>query len=96
MFSPGERAMAPANLSSRKGIHFWAKGDGRTYRVMLFAQSKGMTPLTQTFVAGSEWKQIELPFTAFGTDGRDIMAIMFLGGPEPGPFTFQIDDIRIR
>ena len=96
LFSPGERVMSPANLSSRKEIKFWAKGDGRTYRVMLFVQSKGMTPQTLTFVAGSEWKEIELPFSAFGTDGHDIMAIMFLGGPEPGPFRFEIDDIRIR
>lgn len=97
MFSPGPQMMAPANLATRKEIAFWAKGDGSTYRVMMFAESKGYTPLTQTFVAGPEWKEFTFPLSAFGgTDGRDIMALMFVGGPKPGPFNFQIDNVHFR
>lgn len=29
LFSPGSAPMAPANLSSKKAIHFWIRGDGR-------------------------------------------------------------------
>src|SRR5262249_12637851 len=54
IFFPGEAPMSPANLSSKKEIRFWAKGDGRTYSVLLFGQSRGFTPMMQTFVAGTE------------------------------------------
>ena len=97
MFSPGQQPMTPANLSSKKEVSFWAKGDGKTYRAMIFAESKGYTPLTQTFVVDSAWKEYVFPLSAFGgIDGRDIMALMFVGGPQPGPFRLQIDDVRFR
>jgi hypothetical protein len=31
-------------------LRLWAKGDGRTYNVMLLVKSKGFEPLTRTFV----------------------------------------------
>jgi hypothetical protein len=97
MFSPGAQIFAPANLSSRKEVQFWAKGDGQTYRVMIFAQSKGYTPLSKDFVAGSEWTQFTFPLSSFGgIDGHDLMALLFVGGPKPGPFSLQIDEVRFR
>ena len=97
MFSPGERPMAATNLSSKKELVFWAKGDGKTYRVMAFSESKGYMPLIVTFVAGSEWKEIVIPIASFGgIDGHDLMGIAWVGGPQPGPFAFRIDDVRLR
>jgi imidazolonepropionase-like amidohydrolase len=97
MFSPGTQPMAPADLSSRKEIVFWTKGDGKRYRLMVFSQSRGMTPLVQAFDAGLEWKEIAIPFSALGgIDGRDVLAILFAGGPTPGEFSFQIDGVRVR
>jgi hypothetical protein len=83
------------NLSSKKTIHFWARGDGRTYVVMIFAQSLGRVPGTQTFVAGPEWKEYRLPISAFGTDGHDIGGILFSAAAPSGKFSFQIDDVRV-
>jgi hypothetical protein len=97
MFFPGPTPMAPANLSSRKAIRFRARGDGKTYRVMLFTQSTGNVPLIQPFVAGPDWKEILLPFAAFGTtDGHDLMGVLFSGGPQPGAFALQIDDVSFQ
>jgi imidazolonepropionase-like amidohydrolase len=96
MWFPGVAPMAPTDLSSRHEFRFWAKGDGKTYRVMVFAQSKGMMPLTQTFVADAEWREVVMPWTAFGIDGHDVMGVAIVGGPQPGPFAFQIDDVRLR
>jgi hypothetical protein len=96
MWTPGAQAMSPVNLSAKQGIGFWTRGDGKTYRVMVFAQSKGMTPLTRTFVAGPEWREVVLPWSDFGIDGSDVMGIVFAGGPQPGPFGFQIDTLRLR
>jgi len=96
MFSPGRAPFAPANLASKKAIRFWARGDGRTYRVMFFTQSGGRIPAQVKFVAGPEWKEYTFPFSAFnGTDGHDIMAILFVAGLPGGPFQFWVDDVRL-
>lgn len=96
MWSPGSVPMQPGDLSTTKEIVFSAMGEGATYRVLVFAQSSGMTPLMHEFTAGSEWREIVVPWTALGTDGTGVMAIMFLGGPQTGAFTFQVDDVRLR
>jgi len=97
MFSPGKQIFQPANLGAKKEIRFWAKGDGKTYRVFIFAESKGYAPLTQTFVAGAEWKEYVFPLASFdGIDGRGIMALIFGGGPAPGSFAFQIDHVAFK
>ena len=96
MFTPGKQMFQPADLSSRKAIRFRAKGDGQSYRVMVFAQSKGYAPLMKSFVAGSEWTEQVFPISSFeGIDGKDITAIILAGGPRPGPFSVQIDDVRL-
>ncbi|HJQ41382.1 MAG TPA: CIA30 family protein [Thermoanaerobaculia bacterium] len=97
MWSPAAVPMTPANLSATKGLRFRARGDGGTYRVLVFAQSKGMFPLTRTFVAGPEWRDESFPWSAFGgIDGHDIMAVLFCGGPQPGDFSFEVDDVRLE
>jgi imidazolonepropionase-like amidohydrolase len=97
MFSPGAQPFAPVNLSTKKSISFWAKGDGQTYRVMFFTESGGRMPSQQTFDAGPAWKRVSFPFSAFnGTDGHDISAILFVGGPAAGKFDFQIDEIKLE
>jgi len=97
LFSPGPSMMAPANLSARKAIQFWAKGDGRTYEIMLFSKRLGYRPVTQTFVAGPEWKQFSFPFSSFsGADGSDIIGIAWVAGPQTGAFTLGLDNIRLE
>ncbi len=97
MLMTGSQPMQPANLSAAKSVHFWAKGDGKTYKVMLFSQSKGMQPLMKDFIASPTWKEYDFPFAGFdGVDGRDIMGFAFTGGPTPGTFSLQIDQISLR
>ncbi len=38
-----------------------------------------MFPLTRTFTAGPEWNEIAIPWSAFGTDAHDLMAVLFVG-----------------
>jgi imidazolonepropionase-like amidohydrolase len=97
MFSPGAGVFQPADLSSKKELRFRSRGDGKTYRVMLFAASRGYMPATQTFVAAPEWTAHSFPIASFdGMDGKDVTAIIVVGGPAPGPFRFQIDDVRME
>ena len=96
-FYPAPQPMQPANLSAAKSIRLRAKGDGQTYRVMVYTRAGGYMPGMQTFGAGPEWTEYTFPLSAFnGTDGHDITAISFAAGPEPRKFAFQIDDVGLR
>lgn len=93
---PAGTLLAPANLSHFKGLSFWTRGDGGTYRVMLYAMNRGVNSITRTFVAGPEWKRVEFAWSDFdGIDGRDVQDILFIGGPKGGRFEFLLDDIRL-
>ncbi len=97
MFSPGAAPFAPANLSAKKAIAFWAKGDGKSCSIMVFAQSNGYRPATKTFVAGKEWEQHRFALADFeGCDAAGLMGVFFGGGAETGKFEFQIDDVRFE
>jgi hypothetical protein len=84
------------DFSSKKSIRFWAKGDGRKYAVMMWAQSLGLSPPKGFFVAGPEWHEYTVPISEFGTDGHDIGGIMFSALAPEGKFSFQIDDVRVE
>jgi hypothetical protein len=84
------------NLSGKKAIQFWAKGDGGTYQMMIFSAKLGYQPAIQTFVAGPEWKQVTLTLASFGVDGSDIMAFVWAAGPKTGKFVLGLDNIRLQ
>lgn len=96
IFFPGVDPMSPVNLSAKIALTFWTKGDGRTYRVMVFSQANGFTPVSKSFVAGPEWKKLGFPLSEFNTDGRDLMGIWFGARSQPGHFTLWIDNVRLE
>jgi beta-glucosidase len=99
LYSPAAAPMQPANLSGKKKISFWAKGDGKTYTLVVQTEARsgqsGEAPATTTFVAGPEWKQYTFPFSTFETDGSDLSGIGFMRS-EPGKFQFEIDQFEIQ
>jgi hypothetical protein len=96
MFSPGSHPFESVNLSSKKSIRFWIRGDGHPYRLMFFTKSGGYNPAIQNLTVTDEWKEVTIPFSAFQTDGHDITAILFCAGGSPGAFAFAIDDVRLE
>src|SRR5581483_6046622 len=98
MFHPGKQPMRPVNLSSKKELAFYAKGDGKPCRVMIFADSRGSMPATLSFTPGKEWQQFVFAFTEFAEDldGHDLTGIAFVSGSKPGPFSFDLDTIELR
>ena len=99
-YSPGVAPMQPANLSGKKKISFWAKGDGKTYTLVVLTEARsgqsGEAPAMTTFVAGPEWKQFTFPLSTFETDGSDLSGLGFLRAQEPGRFQFEIDQLEIQ
>ncbi len=96
-YSPGPAPMAATDLSKRQGVHFWAKGDGHAYQVMLFAKSHGQMPLAQSFNFGPEWKAYDLPWASFdGYDGHDLELVVFAAVLPPGAFTLRLAGVRLE
>lgn len=97
MFTPGSSPEDPVNLSSKKQISFWAKGDGKAYTVLISTQStQGQLPPMQSFTAGPEWKQYTFPFSSFQTDGHDVTGVIFAYGQQEGKLDFEIDQLEIK
>lgn len=92
--------MQPANLSSKREISFWAKGDGASYVLMFLTSTRngqsGDIPAMTTFAAGPEWKHYTFPFTTFETDGSDLTGIGFIRVRDTGKFQFEIDQVEIK
>lgn len=96
IFFPGSQPFLPRDASAKRGISFWAKGDGRTYRVMLFAESLGQIPVARDFVGGRDWTEFSYAFSEFpGVDPAGLTAVLFAGGPEPGDFELLIDRVTL-
>lgn len=97
MFAPGSSPREAVNLSNKKTISFWVKGDGKSYvlAVMTEANSGGM-PAVKPFVAGPEWKQYSFAISDFQTAGTDVKGLVFARGQEPGKFEFELDQIEIK
>jgi beta-glucosidase len=100
LYAPGAAAgmePEPVNLSGKKAISFWAKGDGKLYTLAVMTEANAsQMPAMKMFTAGAEWKQYSYPLSAFGTDGSDLRALLFACGQTPGKFEFQLDDLEIR
>ncbi len=94
---PAGKPFAPADLSAKKAITFWAKGDGQTYQVLFYSQKSGFFPAMRSFVAAADWQAFDFAFSDFsGMDSTQITAIAFTAGPKAGPFRFQLDDIALE
>jgi len=95
VFFPGEKPWEPANLSGKRGITFWAKGDGKTYRVGIYAQGLAL-PAVIPFVAGPEWQPITVDFSQLrqAIDTQTLQGVLFVASPGADRFVFYIDDVR--
>jgi hypothetical protein len=96
MFFPGDVPMKPVNLAGRSAISFWTKGDGQDYLAMVYTQSGGYIPKTQSFAAGGTWSKVTMKLSDFDTDGHDLTGILFGVYSTPGRFGFQIDGVRLE
>ncbi|MGB8261779.1 MAG: glycoside hydrolase family 3 N-terminal domain-containing protein [Terracidiphilus sp.] len=99
LYFPAPAMGQSANLSAKKEIRFWAKGDGGSYTLAVMTESaagNGGMPASTQFVAGPEWKQYVFPFSTFDTDGSDLIVLAFLRAMQPGKFSFELDQVEFR
>lgn len=93
MFAPGTRPMAAADLSSKSGITFFAKGDG-VMRVMVLAKSAGQVPRVARVDLSPEWKPAIVTWKDLDLDGSDIQAVIFCG--DAGKREYWIDEVGLK
>jgi imidazolonepropionase-like amidohydrolase len=97
IFFPGRQPMEAVDVTDRKALVVWTKGDSRPIQVMLFADELGVIPATVSVAATPTWSEHVVPFSAFGGfSGRGLKALAFSGGPETGEFLFQIDEVSLK
>ena len=97
MFFPGPQPMAPADLSRFKNLVFWTRGDGGTFRVIMFAERLGYIPSSSRSRRDRPGGKSFMPLSSFGNlDGSDLRAVLFSAGAGQEAFRLQIDSVRFR
>ena len=96
MFMPGPQPFAPADLSSKPTLSFFAKGEGGPYRVQVFCQNLGQMPAEQPFETTGAWQAYSFDLSSFsGCDAAGVQAVIFSAG-EAGAFSFQLDSVAFQ
>jgi imidazolonepropionase-like amidohydrolase len=96
--SPGAGPFRPADLSGAGGLSFRARGDGRTYALVVFSESRGFQPAFWMFTPGKGgWTDHRVTWDELGgLDGSDITSIVFSAGAPAGGFVLELDDVVIE
>ncbi len=84
------------DYSTRQRLRFFARGDGQTYTVMFLGPAVDTIPAMYSFAAGPEWREVNVPLKDLA--GLDIQRVKMIGigTMNPGPFRFEIDNVRIE
>jgi len=96
LWSPKAQMFVAGDASASKEFRFWVRGDSGSYQFMVYVQSRGNTPTIKSFSVDGTWREIVMPWSEFGTDAHDLLAVIIAAGPKEGPFTVQLDGIRLR
>jgi hypothetical protein len=84
------------NLSAFEALAFTVRGDGGSYRVLVYDARSGGSAASQTFEAGPEWTDVEIRFADHDMDGRAVRGVLFAAVGAPRAFAFTIDAVRLR
>ena len=84
------------NYSSRHTLRFFARGDGHNYTVAISGPVLGAIPAMYGFNAGADWQEVAVPLAELGNLDLERVKAISVGTMAPGPFRFQIDNVRIE
>jgi imidazolonepropionase-like amidohydrolase len=96
IFFVGADPSQTLDFSGKREIVFAAKGDGRSYQVMLFTGDNPQ-PQIKTFGAESEWAERRFELSAFaGADLTHLRAIAVCASNPAGEYRMTIDQFEVR
>jgi len=85
------------DYSGRKALTFQARGDGKRYMLMVISGVQmDAIPLMVDFEAGADWHEVRLELAKLGAADFKRVRAIGIGTMGPGPFRFQIDDVRVE
>ena len=98
LFMPGAQPFAALDFSSRTALVFHVRGEPRTLSVMLFSgPATQRMPSIVPFTVTSQWTQVRIPLARFnGAELQQLRGLAFTAGLPAGPFSFDIDNVRIE
>lgn len=94
-WTPGERMMAPVDLTSARGITFRIRGNASGPGVMGFSEAGGQQPSLASIEIGEEWREIRVAFEDLPRFDGAGTTMLLIGAFAPGPFAIEIDDIKL-
>ena len=95
MLNLGPERMQPVDASGMQELRFRARGDGRSYSVLLF--SDGPMPAVRSFTPGPQWTRQRFALADFArADLSQLRAIAITAGTPAGSFQIDLDDLEIR
>lgn len=102
MFMPGAQPFAAVDFSARQTLVLKVRSAGeaatKEISAMIFSGPPTQRmPAAVRFALTPQWAEVRLPLASFqGADLKQLRALAFTAGPSAGPFSFDIDDIRIE
>jgi imidazolonepropionase-like amidohydrolase len=92
---PGQKTAQ--DLSGKRRLSFWTRGDGGTYRLLVFTRRGGPAPAGTSFVAPPTWTEQTFELAKIpGLTTDDVIMILVAAGPGPGHFQLDLDDVRLE
>jgi ABC-2 type transport system permease protein len=97
-FPKGPPMQGLADISGKKTLSFQVRGDGKRYMVMVISGLLvDAIPLMYHFETGPEWREVKLELDEFSNaDWKRVKAIGVGTMGPVGPFSLQIDDVRLE
>src|SRR5688572_13626958 len=83
------------DYSAKNTLSFQVRGDGQTYTLMLMGPRLDVIPSMYGFVATADWQEVRVPLKDLSGLDLQRVRLISIGTSTPGPFRFQIDDVRV-
>jgi hypothetical protein len=106
MFMPGSQPFAPVDFTRRTTLVLKVRSAGegapneatKEISAMVFSgPATQRQPAVVRFATTPQWAEVRIPLDRFqGADLQQLRALAFTAGPVPGPFSFDIDDVRFE
>jgi len=97
IYFPGDIPMTPVNMNGLSELSFWARGDLKQLRVMVFSGAANSPPSEITIELSDQWTFHQLQFKDFpGVQLEQISAIAYSAPMVPAKFVFEVDQVSLK